>query len=215
MYILAALAMMIITGGAAPMWKDTDTELMLSDDVFFVGGAAATPSFDIVYCLMALVVAVSAALVFVLFRREPPRAKRSCPICSKHGHQKHCCPESPGYKVKKQRVHGPPKYIEGVHARCECIVNGKPCNKHHLRRDCEQLPVYAGADGRLSFPLTIGTIVLTPAQTAKLTTEQRRAVVLAVEISFPSQLRSQSEDEMMDHSCGRLGRESGCAGCRL
>jgi hypothetical protein len=45
---------------------------MLSDDVFFVGGATAPPSFDIVYCLMAIVVALTAALVFVLFRREPP-----------------------------------------------------------------------------------------------------------------------------------------------
>jgi hypothetical protein len=99
---------------------------------------------------------------------------------------------------EEARVFGPTKYIVGVHTPCERIVNGKRCNKHHLRRDCEQQPVYAGADGRLSFPLTIGTIVLTPVQTAKLTTEQRRAVVLAVEHSFPSQLRSQSEGEMMD-----------------
>jgi hypothetical protein len=53
--------------------------------------------------------------------------------------------------------------------------------------------------GLLSFPLlAVGTIVLTPTQTAKLTTEQRRAIVMAVELSVPSQLRSQSEDEMMD-----------------
>jgi hypothetical protein len=32
------------------------------------------PSFGLVYCLVALVVALSAALVFVLFRREPPGA---------------------------------------------------------------------------------------------------------------------------------------------
>ena len=52
-----------------PGWSD-------DDDAFYVGyhpgGATATPSFDIVYCLMALVVALPAALVFVLFRREPP-----------------------------------------------------------------------------------------------------------------------------------------------
>jgi hypothetical protein len=76
------------------------------------------------------------------------------------------------------------------------MVDGKRCNKHHLRRDCEEQPDTCAGD-RLSFPLTIGTIVLTPAQTAKLTTEQRRAVVSAVEISFPPRLRSQSEDEMM------------------
>jgi hypothetical protein len=119
---------------------------------------------------------------------------------------------------EEARVFGPTKYIVGVHTPCERIVNGKRCNKHHLRRDCEQqadaratepeadtvggvcVCVGGGSDqtGLLSFPLAVGTIVLTPTQTAKLTTEQRRAIVMAVELSVPSQLRSQSEDEMMD-----------------
>jgi hypothetical protein len=40
--------------------------------------------------------------------------------------------------------------------------------------------------------------VLTPARAAALTTAQRCALVVAVELSVPSPLRSQSEDEMMD-----------------
>jgi hypothetical protein len=48
-----------------PGWSD-------EDDAFLLGGATATPSFDVVYCLMSLVVALTAALVFVMFRRKPP-----------------------------------------------------------------------------------------------------------------------------------------------
>jgi hypothetical protein len=180
-----------------PGWSD-------DDDVFFVGSATATPSFGFVYGLMALVVALATALVFVMFQRKPPLDDDAmrCWICDRTGHVKSNCPErvvtSNGPpKVKKQRVRGPKVYVEGVHTRCERMVDGVRCNKHHLRRDCEEQPNTC-ADDRLSLPLTIGTVVLTPAQTAKLTTEQRRAVVSAIEISFPPRLRSQPEGEMMD-----------------
>jgi hypothetical protein len=110
--------MIIVTGDTAwSAWTDAGTELMLSDDAFFVGDAMTTPAYSITHCLVlvVVVVALAVALMFVLLRREPPRAKRSCHICGKCGHQKHCCPESPGYKVKKRRVRGPTKYVEGVH----------------------------------------------------------------------------------------------------
>jgi hypothetical protein len=70
--------MMIVTGGATPMWTDTDTELMLSDDVFFVGGATASPADSITHCLMLVVVVVAstAALLSLLLARERPRDAR-------------------------------------------------------------------------------------------------------------------------------------------
>jgi hypothetical protein len=199
---LAALLLVISLGcsmlvPSEPGWSD-------DDDVFFVGSTTVTPSFGLVYCLMALVVTLSAALVFVLVRREHPSAQRLCPsvddpqkscwVCGLTGHIKSNCPERSVtsddpkrscYKVvkTKKRIFGPTVYIEGVHTRCERMIDGERCNKHHLRRDCEEQPD-TGADDRLSFPLTIGAVVLTPAQTAKLTSEQRRAVVSAVEISF-------------------------------
>jgi hypothetical protein len=99
------------------------------------------PSFGLVYCLVALVVALSAALVFVLSRREPPHdddamrcwncnrtghinascpkrnvesngPKQICSICGEHGHQKSNCPLRPSF-LKKKKKFGPAVYASG------------------------------------------------------------------------------------------------------
>jgi hypothetical protein len=117
------------------------------DAAIVQNGADTAPSFGLVYGLMALVAALATALVFVMFQRKLPLddGAMRCWICDRTGHVKSNCPErvvtSNGPpKVKKQRVRGPTVYIEGVHARCELMVDGVRCDKHHLRRDCEEQP---------------------------------------------------------------------------
>jgi hypothetical protein len=46
--------------------------------------------------------------------------------------------EQDAKKRGTKRVFGPTQYIKGVHTQCEHVINGKRCNKHHLRRDCEE-----------------------------------------------------------------------------
>jgi hypothetical protein len=50
---------------------------------------------------------------------------------------KHTPEEQDAKKRGTKRVFGPTTYIKGVHTQCDHVINGKRCNKHHLRRDCD------------------------------------------------------------------------------